>query len=225
MALRVFRVLLCFLLLSAPSFAQNRFRPESALVSIADLAHKITGKALQEARAADRALHKKDLPGLVSHLENVVEIDPGYVAARRNLSLAYLKTSQFDKALQSFEKLALLDPHSPLPYSGLSVTYFDLNRLAESEAAARRALDIDSSSELGHFLLGNALAAENKDPQQALRHLTRANRFYPGAHVTAAGILARQGHREEAKIELQAYLDSGDETSRTEAEELLNQLY
>lgn len=200
-------------------------RPESALVSIAELSHKVPRKALKEAREADKALKQKDFPSLISHLEKVVEIDPEFIAARRNLSLAYLKTFQFGKALDSFQELATLDPHSPLPYSGLSVTYYDLHRLAESEASARRALEINSSYELGHFLLGTTLAAENKDHQLALRHLAQAIKRFPGAYVTSAGILARLGHREEAKTQLQAYLDSGDTASRSEAEELLNKLY
>jgi len=204
---------------------KNQRRPESALVSMAELAHKVSGKALKEARAADKALKKKDFPSLVSHLERVVEFDPEFIPARRNLSLAYLKTLQFEKALDSFQKLAALDPHAPMPYSGLSVTYYDLNRFADSEAAARRALEIDNFYELGHFLLGTTLAAQNKDHQQALRHLAQAIKRFPAAYVTSAGILARQGRREEAKIQLQAYLDSGDSSSRAEAEELLNQLY
>ncbi len=200
-------------------------RLESSLVSMAELSHKVPGKALKEAGEADKALKKGDLNGLIAHLEKVAEIDPAFIAARRNLSLAYLKTLQFEKAIGSFQKLAALDPHSPLPYSGLSATYYDVHQLADSEAAARRALEIDSSYELGHFLLGTTLAAQNKDHQQALRHLAQAIKHFPGAYVTAAGILARQGQREEAKIQLQAYLDSGDTGSRSEAEDLLYKLY
>lgn len=204
---------------------KNARSPESALVSMAELSHKVSGKALKEAREADKALKKHDLPSLISHLEKVEEIDPEFIAGRKNLSLAYLKTLQLEKAIASFQKLAGLDPHSPMPYSGLSAAYYDLKRFPDSEAAARRALDIDNSYELGHFLLGTTLAAQNKDHQQALRHLGQAIKRFPVAHVTAAGILSRLGHREEAKIQLQAYLDSGDTSSRSEAEDLLNKLY
>lgn len=204
---------------------KNDRRSESPLISMAELSHKVSNKAVKEARKADKALKARDLAGLIAHLEKVVEIDEDYIAARRNLSLAYLKTFQFQKAIDSFEKLAILDPRSPLPYSGLAATYYDMDHLADSEAAARRALEIDSSYELGHFLLGTTLAAQNKDHQQALRHLAQALRHFPGGYVTAAGILARQGHREEAKVQLKAYLDSGDSGSRSEAEDLLNKLY
>ena len=198
---------------------------QSALVSMAELAHKITGRTMKEAREADKALKKKDFPSLIAHLEKVVAIDPEYIPARRNLSLAYLTMSQFEKAIESFQKLVALDVHTPMPYGGLSVAFYNLNRLAESEVAAQRALAINGSYELGHYLLGVTLAAQNKDTPRALRHLAQAIRRFPAAHITTAGILARLGHREEAKVQLQAYLDSGDASSRPEAEELLNKLY
>jgi tetratricopeptide (TPR) repeat protein len=223
MAIRVSIRFVSFAFVSAMSFAQRK--SADPIVSLADLCHTVTRTTLKEARAADKALKKNDFPEVIDHLEKVVKIDPEYVAARRNLSLAYLKTLQLEKAIRSFEILAELDPHAPLSYSGLSVTYLKLKRLADSEAAARRALELNSSYELGHFLLGTTLAAEDKDRQQALRHLARAIKRFPVAYVTAAGILARQGHRQEARVQLQAYLDSGDTASRAEVKALLNNLY
>lgn len=200
-------------------------RQESALISMAELSHKVSGKVLKEAGEADKDLKKGDFNKMIVHLQNVVAMDPEFIAARRNLSLAYLKTRQLEKAIASFQELAALDPRAPLPYAGLSATYYDMNRMADSEAAARRALQIDSSYELGHFLLGTTLAAQNREHQQALRHLAQAIRRFPSAYVTAAGILARQGRRDEAKMQLKAYFDSGDAASRSEAEILLQQLY
>jgi len=197
----------------------------SKIVSFTELAHKIPSAALKEARAADNALKKGDLDGVISHLEKVVLIDPAYVAAQRNLALAYLKTHQYDKAAPALDKLAELDPKSPLPYAGLSALYYNLNRMHDAEIAARRALDNDPYYELGHFLLGTTLALQGKEPQLALGHLTKALKHYPVAYVTKAGILARLGQRDEAKVEIEAYLDTGETDARPAAEELLRQLY
>ena len=200
-------------------------RSDAALVSISELSHKVSSKAMKEAHEADRALKNGEVAVMISHLEKVIAIDGEYLAARKNLALAYLKTLQFEKAIDSFGRLAELDPHSALAYSGLSATYYDMHRLADSEEAARRALKIDGSYELGHFLLGTTLAAQNKEHQEALHHLAQAIRRYPSAYVTAAGILARQGQSEAAKLQLQAYLDSGDTGARSLAEDLLNKLF
>ena len=202
-------------------------RPEgiSDVISITELSHKVPAAALKEGREADKALKKGDYRALIFHLEKVIAIDPRYIRARRNLSLAYLKTAQFDQAINAFQKLAEVDPQSALPYAGISAAYYSMHRFPDCEMAARRSLEVDGSYELGHFMLGTVLAAENKDHQMALDHLAHAFKGFPEGYVTAAGILARQGQWDEAKQKIQAYFDSGETTSRTEAEQLLKLLY
>ena len=199
--------------------------PPTATVSIKQLTHKIPPGALKEAQAADKALKKGDFTQLIYHLEKVVALDPEYYLPRMNLALAYLKTSQLETAIDHFRILIEINPRSPVPYAGLSTAYYDLHRFADAETAARRAIALDPGYELGHFLLGSALAVQDKDHEQALRHLAKSSAHFPAAFITSAGILARSGQREEAEKSIQAYFDSGEISSLSQAEDLLTMLY
>jgi tetratricopeptide (TPR) repeat protein len=199
-------------------------RPASGAVSLVELQHKIPPKALKEAEKADKAVHKKDLPAVISHLEKALEIDPEFFAARRNLAKALLSTGQNEKAIPVLQKLLQTEPRSVLAYDGLGTVYLTSRRFADAEAAARKALEIDGSNELGHWVLGCSLTALGKADAEALKHLTTIVKRFPRAYIVAAGILARQGHKEEAKKQLLAYLNTGDTGARTQAEGALHEI-
>ena len=200
-------------------------RPASGSVSLAELQHKVPPRALKEAEKADKAVHKNDLPTVISHLEKALEIDPEFFAARRNLAKALLSTGQNEKAIPVLQKLLQAEPRSILAYDGLGAVYLTSHRFADAETAARKALEIDGSNELGHWLLGCSLTALGKADSEALKHLARIVKRFPRAHIVAAGILARQGHKDEAKKQLKAYLDTGDTGARTQAEDALRKFH
>lgn len=196
----------------------KRERPISGLVSLAELRHKVPAKALKEAAEADKALRKHNMDALVAHLQKALTIDPKFIAARRNLGLAYLQAQHNQEAVDQFQLLLKDDPRSTLAYCAMSSAYFDLHRYTDAEAAARRALDIDGANDLGHLFLGLSLTAQAKDDAEALNHLRTIADRYPKAHIAEAEILARQGHRNQAKLHLQAYLDSGEKDARVAAQ-------
>jgi hypothetical protein len=199
-------------------------KPASGTVSLAELQHKIPRRALKEAEKANKALQKNDLPTLIQHLEKALEIDPEFFAARRNLAKALVVTGQTEKALPVFQKLLQNEPHSVLAYDGLGAVYLTSHHFADAEAAARKALEIDGSNELGHWLLGCSLTARGNADSEALKHLTRIFKRFPRARIIAAGILSRHGQTEEAKKQLQAYLDTGAGGARIEVERALEQM-
>ncbi len=199
-------------------------RPASGSVSLAELRHKVPPNALKEAQRANKALKNNDMLSLIQHLEKALEIDPEFFAARRNLAKALLVTGQTEKALPVFQKLQRSEPRSVLAYAGLATLYLTSHRFSDAEAAARKALEIDGANDLGHWLLGCSLTAQGNADPEALKHLVRIFKRFPRAHLVAAGILARQGRKEEAKQQLQAYLDTGDAAARMEAEQALGRI-
>ena len=199
-------------------------RPISGFVSLAELQHKVPPKAMAEARKYDKAIVKKDLPQAIVHLEKALEIDPEYLFARRNLALCYLRTGEEEKAIAEFQKILKTDPRSVATYAGMSSAYVGLHRFADAEDAARRTLDIDASSELGHYFLGVSLMAQEKGADEAIANLTRAVKRFPRAHLALAGLLLRKGHKTEARTELEQYLQSGDSGARAQAQKLLAEI-
>jgi len=191
------------------------------VISLAELKHKVPRNALNEAKKADQALERQDTQSLIEHLEKTVALDPEFIAARRNLAHAFFSTRQFDRAIDAYKELLLLDPHAEVGYLGLSASYMSLRRAKEAEMPARQALHLDPGDELAHYLLGCSLAAQDKDGAEALSHLARSCRSFPASQLIAARLLARAGRKDEAKIRVHAYLESGDNYARSEAEQLL----
>ncbi len=199
-------------------------RPASGSVSYFELTHKVPSKALKEAKRADKSFKKHDMHGGIDHLLKAVSIDPDFLGARKNLGLAYLRSGHAHEAVEQMEAVTKLDPNCLMAYSALSSAYILLNDLPNAEASARRAVTVDPDNELARLFLGLALSGQNKDDTTALKSLRFAAHRYPKAHLAEAEILARQGHADNAKSELQAYLSSGEHDQRAKVERWLTQL-
>ena len=83
--------------------------------------------------------------------------------------------------------------------------------MQQAEWTAREALEIDADNAQAQLILGWTLAREYRYTAEALDYLRRAARTYPVAHLAAADVLTHQGSLTEARAELKAYRDSGDE--------------
>lgn len=200
-------------------------RPPSGSVSLFELRHKVPAKALKEAREADKQLSKtKNMYAFIAHIQKAVAIDPDYLLARRNLGVAYLKTGQNEEALQQFQAVLERDPHSADTYNAMSAAYLELHRPSAAESSARRALDINPESQLSRYYLGLSLQLQRKNDDEALKCLRAVFKRFPRAHLSAAEILQRLGHRNDAKSELRAYLASGDTESSNEVKSWLSSL-
>jgi tetratricopeptide (TPR) repeat protein len=193
-------------------------------VSVSELMHKPPKKARKEADQAANALKQNKLVDVIAHLRKAVDIDPAFITARRNLALVYLKVGDYVHATEAFHALLALDPRSILAHQGLSAAFMSLSRFADAESESRAVVAANPSDELGNYILGCALAAQDADRNEALIHLGKASRRFPMAHFISAQILARAGRNTEARERVRSYLDSGDDAARSEAETLLQQL-
>ena len=112
------------------------------------------------------------------------------------------------KALADYERAIQLDPSYALAYAGIADYYYYLavysvmpaNRCLEaSEAAARRAVELDHALSEAHAALGFALAGRF-NWEEGKRHFHRALELSPNsalAHLRYGSQLCQQGHFEE----------------------------
>ncbi len=202
----------------------KRERPVSGTVSAARLGHKVPSKAQKEFDKAVAAAEKNDSQTAIEHLKKAIEIDPAFMEAYNNLGARYLKINMPQEAAVEFEKAIQLDSSSPKAHSNVAIAYMMLQRLEDAEREAREAVKLDSTSNTARYVLGMALAAQNREPQEAVQNLDAAAREIPKARLTAAQVLAREGQRAEAAAELRKYLDSGHEENREEVQAWLIKL-
>jgi tetratricopeptide (TPR) repeat protein len=196
----------------------------SGTVSVAQLMHRVPPKALKEFEAAHKAFVKKETDKALEHLEAAVKIDPDFVEAQTDLGKLYVQKHEPEKVLSAFQHVLKVNPRCDVAYSASSLAYFWMNKYQESEAAARRSVDINGANLTSSFILGMSLAAQSKDDQEAVEYLAKSSSAYPNAHIAAAQILAREGKLDSAQTELQKYLKTGHTEHADEVKGWLNSI-
>lgn len=115
------------------------------------------------------------------------------------------------KAAEFFEQAVALDPDFALAYVGLADSYGMLKIPApEAEAAARKALELDSALAEAHASLGLILMFHQWDWAGAERELSRAierNPNYATAHHWYGVYLSLRGRLDEAKAAMRRALE------------------
>ena len=193
--------------------------PASGTVSLAQLGHKVPSKARKEALLAQKAWKKGELQTCADHLKRATAIDPDYLDAWNSLALVYVRLNQPEKVIPAFGEVLRIDPHAALAYSLIGAAQATMGHFAEAEVAARRSLEIDSTSERSRYVLGLSLAQQNKNDAEALKYLRQSYDAFPMARMVAAQVLARRGNIVEARSQLEMYLplappSQGDQVKR-----------
>ncbi len=75
--------------------------------------------------------------------QNVITLDPNFVAAHHNLGLTYLKTESYRHAIDALQKTIELDPTHKAAHHALAVAYLGQQKLRKARNAANEALKLD----------------------------------------------------------------------------------
>ncbi len=140
----------------APEPAANK--PISGVVSLRDLQHPVSRKALQQAYDAQRYARANDVPKAIAKLEKAIRIDPAYRDAHLNLGVQYARAGRTAEARAEFQKaLDIGPPVAPL-YTDLALTSLALRQYSEAETFARKALELEPANSSAQQALGYASA-------------------------------------------------------------------
>lgn len=135
-------------------------RPVSGTVSLSDLQHPISKKALH---AAIEAQHYSQAHGEVqamAKLEEAIRIDPGYRDAHTNLGALYARAGRIQDAMTQFQQAMQIGPPSSIVYSNVSWAHLALKQPREAEEFARKALALDPTNTKALYLL-NTITGTN----------------------------------------------------------------
>jgi Tfp pilus assembly protein PilF len=193
-------------------------RPVSGTVSVAQLTHKISRKALKEFAKAQEAARAGDDAKSIRCLLRAIAIDPEYMEAYSNLGSRYFKMHELDKALEAFRRACDLDPDSPIVLNNLAMALYSAHDYGQAEEIAQHLLRLEPGSATGALIVGLCIRERKGDLQQALDCLNRASGRFPIARIYAAELLKAQGKLDEAAQQLQSYLNSGETQNREQVQ-------
>jgi tetratricopeptide (TPR) repeat protein len=100
-----------------------------------------------------------DWPAAQEQFEAARALDPRDAYALLWAGLVAATVGRSSDALQMFQQGIVQDPLNYFLYSRIAAANYKLGRFAESEAAARRAVELSPAGSQGHVLLGQALLA------------------------------------------------------------------
>lgn len=139
------------LIIQLPARAANH--PISGMVSLHELQHPPSKRAVRAAVEAQRFSQAKDFPRAIEKLEEAVRSDPEFRVAHINLGAQYAHTGRIADALAEFRHALEIGPPDAIIYSNLAWAHLALRQPIEAEAFARKAVALDPSNAKAQFLL------------------------------------------------------------------------
>jgi tetratricopeptide (TPR) repeat protein len=138
----------------APDWPEPPARqPISGLVSLHELQHPVSTKALRAAYDGQRLANANKIPQAIAKLEKAIRIDPSYRDAHCNLGVEYARAGRFTDAHAQFQKALDIGPPAAPIYADLALTSAAAGEFAQAEVFARKALELDPADSAARLLL------------------------------------------------------------------------
>src|SRR5438093_4123632 len=183
--------------------------PESESAEAATRPPVVPLGLIKEMDKAMEAMQKKRDAGARKHLDRAAKIAPTNPDVAYLQGMLELDNHNLPVAEQFFQKAVGSSRAQERALLGLGYVQLQLNQAAAAAQTLEKALQLNSSSERGHLLLANAYA-QLREYSKAQEHAQRAAAFHSensaSARTLLAQILAAQGNREGAKLELEEVL-------------------
>src|SRR6266446_1904104 len=164
---------------------------------------------VKEIDSAMEAMQKKHDADARKHLDKAARISPTNPDVAYLQGMLELDHHNLPVAEQFFQRAASSSRAQERALLGLGYVQVQLNQAAAAVLTLEKALQLNASSERGHLLLANAYSQLREYPK-AQEHAQRAAAFHSensaSARTLLAQILAAQGNREGAKLELEGVL-------------------
>jgi len=140
-----------------PDWPQRPERePISGVVSLRELQHPVSKKALRAAYEAQQFSKAHDIPKAIAKLEKAIRIDPLYRDAHWNLGVEYARVGRPADARAEFQKALDIGPPAAPIYADLAFTFAAAGESAQAVAFARKALELDPDNSAAQRLLKDA---------------------------------------------------------------------
>ena len=183
--------------------------PESESAEAATRPPVVPLGLIKEMDKAMEAMQKKRDADARKHLDRAAKIAPTNPDVAYLQGMLELDNHNLPVAEQFFQKAAGSSRAQERALLGLGYVQLQLNQAAAAAQTLEKALQLNSSSERGHLLLANAYAQLQEYPK-AQEHAQRAAAFHSedlaSAKTLLGQILAVEGNREGAKLELEGVL-------------------
>jgi hypothetical protein len=121
-------------------------KPVSGLVSVRQLQHPPSKKAVKAFHEAERFSQAHDIPRAVEKLQLAIKIEPFFREAHLNLGAQYARSAHYPEAMMELQTALDIGPPDPKAYTNLAFCSFRLGQFRDAENFATKALALDPNS-------------------------------------------------------------------------------
>jgi tetratricopeptide (TPR) repeat protein len=165
---------------------QPRQRPAGATISVRQLQHPPSSKAVQSFLTALRFSEAKQYEKAAEELEKAVRLSPEFAEAYTNLAAQHFRMGRFAESAAESRRAMELSSPNPRDLCNLALALWGLGLEAEALDEGKKALALDSSFASAHFVVGILLTRNPATQAEGIRHLERASPTMPSAAAALA---------------------------------------
>ncbi len=161
-----------------------------------------SGNFIGQNNLGNALLQNGDVDDAITHFQEALQINPGYVEAHINLGNALFQRGKVDEAIAQYQRALQINPDYAGAHYDLGNALLRQGSVDEAIAQYQRALQIRPDYALAHGNLGNALLQKG-NVDEAVAHIQRALQIKPGnatAHNNLGNALLRKGSVGEAIV-------------------------
>jgi tetratricopeptide (TPR) repeat protein len=159
----------------------ERPRPISGAVSVRELQHRPTEKALRAAIQAEKFAASGDFAKSAASLEKAIALSPDFIDAHTNLGAQYIRLGRYADAVSETQTAIDLGGPTPLLLCNLAFAHICLKHLTDAMEFTRAALRIQPDDPHANFLYSELLIIGNGSRDEIARHLQMAAKTIPAA--------------------------------------------
>jgi len=206
----------CYAIISAEIFGTmpaSEAAPKAKAAALRALELDPTLVEAQTALATEKFNYEWDWSGAAEGFERAIGLNPSYATAYQRYSLYLIAMGRAQDSFAQIQKARELDPLSLSINFSLGWRLYMARQYDAAIAQLKNTLDMDSSYELPHLIVGQAYVQKG-DYAQAITELRKAVDLSHGTPLMVSALghaYARSGNRAEAeKLRAQLRTDSAD---------------
>ena len=166
----------------------NKPQPPSGPVSVTQLQHPPSRKALAATAEAQKLAQEGQYAAAAEQLEKAIRLSPDYAGAHTNLAAQYIRLGRYEEALTECKRAIEISGPNGMDLGNMALAQSFLRRRDEAIESAQAGLRVDPNSAHLHYILGRLLAMDRRTLPEALPHLEVAARTMENARPTLAAV-------------------------------------
>lgn len=172
---------------------REQAQPPGGPVSVAQLRHPPSRKAIAAFVAAQKLAQKGQVAAAAEQLEKAVQLSPEFAPAHSGLAAQYLQLGRYEEGLEECRRGIEFSQPNAMDLGNMAFAQFRLHRHSEAIQSARAGLRIAPASARLNYLLGMLLTMDRSTLAESIPHLEVAARTMESARTSLEA--ARQALR------------------------------